>query len=254
MAGADRQRARLLLGLPAPGQPLPGRDRRRPGLREVAAAEDATGVLRDSATGSTRSPTWRTTPSAGARCSTSGVTHWTWAGPGWSCSTTGAAGCSSPGQPGDAAAGRVVLVPRPGARGLRPPGGRRVAALAAAAGHPPHRGVEREAGGLAPALGGARGGEAAPRPGPGALGGVPAFLRGAGGAFARIGTGTPGSPARGSAPVRRTPHRRRSACSPGTCTTRTWRGPGSPTRRWSPRCTSSPARRSTTRCRPASVR
>ena len=34
VGAADRQRPRLLLGLPAPGQPEPGRDRRRPGLRE----------------------------------------------------------------------------------------------------------------------------------------------------------------------------------------------------------------------------
>ena len=53
------------------------------------------------------------------------------------------------GQPGDAAAGRVGVVPRPGARRVRPPGGRRLAALAAAPGHPPRGGVERAAGRLA---------------------------------------------------------------------------------------------------------
>ena len=106
--------------------------------------------------GSTPRPTWRTTPSAGAPCSTSGATRWTWAGPGWSMLDNRCSRVLDAGQPGDAAAGRVGLVPRPGARRLRPPGGRRLAALAAAAGHPPPRGVERAAGRLAPALGGAR--------------------------------------------------------------------------------------------------
>ena len=57
-------------------------------------------------------------------------------------------------------------------------------------------------------------------------------------------------PATGSAPGPRTRRRPRSACSPGTCTTRTWPGPGSTTRGCARRCTSSPARRCTTRCRP----
>lgn len=51
-------------------------------------------------------------------------------------------------------------------------------------------------------------------------------------ADARPGPGT------GSAPVRRTPRRPRSVSWAGTCTTRTWPGPGSPTRRCTPRCTS----------------
>ena len=48
-----------------------------------------------SASGSTRRPTWRTTPNAGGPCSTSGATPSIWAGPAWSCWTTGAAGCSN---------------------------------------------------------------------------------------------------------------------------------------------------------------
>ena len=60
--------------------------------------------------------------------------------------------------------------------------------------------------------------------------------------------------ATGSAPGRRTRRRPRSACSPATCTTRTWPGPGSPTRPCAPRCTSSPAPPSTTRCRPRCAR
>ena len=106
-----------------------------------------------------------------------------------------------PGQPGDVAGRRVGLVPRPGARRLRPPGGRRVAALAAAAGHPPHRGVEREAGGLAPTVGGRAGRRSCAGPGPGALGGVPALLRRARRAVRPHRQRQPRQPARGSGPA-----------------------------------------------------
>ena len=134
------------------------------------------------------------------------------------------------GPPGDAAAGRVVLVPGPGPRRAtttwwsapRCPGCCRRASTTSRPGTsgwptPPHRVVA----GLAERLrrpldlehwaAFSRSFEA-----------LAALLR-------RIGSGPPGSPATGSGPGRRTRRPRRSACSPGTCTTRTSPAPASPT-------------------------
>ena len=58
-------------------------------------------------------------------------------------------------------------------------------------------------------------------------------------------------PGRRQAATRRRP---RSACSPATCTTRTWPGPGSTTRGAHPGAPARPAHRSTTRCRPRCAR
>ena len=139
------------------------------------------------------------------------------------------------------------------ARRLRPSGGRHLAALAAPAEYASRRVVERAPRRLAPALGGrARRADAAGL-GPGALGRVPALLRRARRALRPDRQRRAGRDRRpGRCPgTRRSP---RSACSPGTCTTRTWPGPGSTTRGCARRCTSSPARQSTTRRRPRCAR
>ena len=249
MGRADPQRPRLLLGLPAPGQPRPGRDRRRPALREGGRRRGRhRRCCGSSASGSTGADR-RTTPSAGGPCSTSGATPWTWAAPGWSCWTTGAAGCSSPARRAMLPAGEWSwfldqahgvydhLVVGSSLPWLLPPGIHHVEAWNEQLADSGRPWVAALAEKLRRALD---------------LEHWAAFRRSfdaLGELFGRLGSAAPAHPATGSAPAPPTRHRRRSACSPATCTTRTWPGPGSTTRRWRPRCTSSPARRSTTRCR-----
>ena len=149
VARADLGRARVLLGLSAPGQPRartswpPTRS-----IRRCIAAGDATDLLHDFGTrGADRRAADglsvelrarpRPHPAGDARQPVQPGGH--------------------PGPPGDAAGRRVELVPRPGPRRLRPPRRRLVAALADAARHPPPRGVERAHRRLAAPAGGGRG-------------------------------------------------------------------------------------------------
>ena len=252
VGGADPQRPRLVLGLPAPGQPVPGRDRRRPGLRQGDRRRGRHGraarVRRAGRPGGRRGARHRALAGGAVPVELR-------AGPG----PDPARHAGQPVQPGARAGNRAMLPPGEWSwfldrahGGLRPPGGRRLAALAAAAGHPPRRGVERAARRLPPAVGGARSRSSSAGPwtwSTGRRSGVPSRRSAScspGSAAARRGGGR-----RGSAPARRTPRRPRSACSPGTCTTRTWPGPGSPTRRAHPGAPAHLLAPSTTRCRPA---
>ena len=135
----------------------------------------------------------------------------------------------TPGAPGDAAGRRVGLVRRPGPRRLRPPGGRLVAAVADAARHPPPGGVERAHRRLAAARGWRRSPRRCGGPSTWSTGRRSAAPSTAlGELFRRLGEGGGGAPGhRVGAGGAYAGARHRSACSPATCTTRTWPGPTS---------------------------
>ena len=139
VAGADHRRAVVVLGLPAPGQPLPGRAGR--GRRSTSGSAPTTVTPSRCCASSPRRPTGRRTAHKGAR--------WSYRrdfGP------VAAAGDrlplrADPGQrrPQHAQRGRVRLDRGAARRRLRPPADRHLAALAAAPRVPRPRGLERAA-------------------------------------------------------------------------------------------------------------
>ena len=223
VARADHQRPGLVLGLPAPGQPRARTS--SPPTRCYAEGRRGRRRHRRCCDEFGRRSTRRR-----RRTNTDRPYQWSYAldlaAPGWSCSTTGAAGCSTPGAPGDAArrpsgtgsptrrtattttwwsarrcrgcCRRRSTTWRPGTSGSpsrrRPLGGGRAEKVRRAVDLEHWAAFRRSFDALAEL-------------------------------FAELGAGAgrPGQHGRASTPARRP----RSACSPATCTTRTWPAPTS---------------------------
>ena len=225
--GGERIASRpgLVLGLPAPGQPAPGRAGRRP-----AVPEDHRGRGRDRPAARLRALGGPGADVGGEHRPAVPVELRARSRP----HPAGHAGQplqpgADPGPPGDAAARRsgTGSSTRPTATtttwsSARPcPGCCRRRSTTSRPGTsrwPTRAGPRRAA--LAERIRRARR--------PGALGGVPSLLRRTGGAVPPARRGRPRArPATASAPAARTRLRPRSACSPATCTTRTSPGPTS---------------------------
>ena len=141
VARADRRRAGVVLGLPAPRQSVAGRARRRRDLAgrsqhhggdDELDADDILDDVRRAGRPAARSPTAGASPAISATR------------PGWWWSTRERPACSTR-APLDARRRRAGLARRADARRRRPPAGRHVPAVPAAPGPPLRRGVQRGA-------------------------------------------------------------------------------------------------------------